>query len=111
MTAVVLSAVSLTFSLTITGLLVAAWMRVNPRRRPGPTQYRPELFEWLTPTPGGPDYTDLPGTEECLCGNNLFHVLASFAEGQVAYYVLEGACTACGALVALPYETQYLEAE
>lgn len=59
-----------------------------------------------TPLLDGPDYTFGGPTHQCLCGNNLFHLLAAFEDRQVSYYVLDGICHRCGAKVTVPYETQ-----
>lgn len=91
-----------TLSLLTAVYLIGAWFYVR-RASAGPVEERSDLRTFLTPPPGGPDYTDLPPTEECLCGCNLFHAAVSFSEGEVAYYILEGICMACGAKVALPY--------
>lgn len=51
----------------------------------------------------GEDYRFAGPVQECLCGGDMFHVLASFDEaGEVAYYLLDGVCWSCGAVVTLP---------
>lgn len=43
-------------------------------------------------------------TSECLCGNNLFGILATFEDGVVATYFTDAKCVVCGALVRVPTE-------
>lgn len=94
---------------TATYLLVV-WIIVNREPRPEQEE-RADLLAFLTPQSGGPDYTGMPGTEQCLCGCTLFHAAVAFDEGEVAYYILEGICMACGAKVALPYIDEHEEVE
>lgn len=49
------------------------------------------------------DYRFAGPVKECLCGSNMFHVVASFdEEGEVSFYVLDGMCWSCGSIVTLP---------
>jgi len=50
------------------------------------------------------DLREFGPTSECLCGNNLFGVLATFSEGVVATYFTDAKCVACGALLRAPTE-------
>lgn len=98
--------------LTIT-YLAAAWVlvRLTYRRPQEAGEEREDLLAFLTPQSGGPDYTGMPGTEQCLCGCSLFHAAVSFHDKEIAYYVLEGICFQCGAKVSLPYVEQDEEAD
>lgn len=52
---------------------------------------------------GHQDYRFMGPTTVCPCGGDLFHVVASFDDDrEVAFYLLDGLCWACGALVTLP---------
>ena len=99
-------------SLLTIAYLVAAWISVRLMfRKKGPGEEREDLLHFLTPPQGGPDYTGMPGTEQCLCGCSLFHAAVSFHEKEIAYYILEGICFQCGAKVSLPYVEQDEEAD
>jgi hypothetical protein len=92
--------------------LAIAWIVVNRAvRQPEPGEERQDLLQFLTPQSGGPDYTGMPGTEQCLCGCTLFHAAVSFQDKEIAYYILEGICFQCGAKVSLPYVEQDEEAD
>lgn len=68
-----------------------------------------EARELLTPTTyaKGEDFRFAGPTRRCLCGGDMFHMLASFDEdGQLSYYLLDGLCWACGANVTLPTPVQ-----
>jgi hypothetical protein len=53
--------------------------------------------------PGGLDYRWLGPVHECPnCEFDLFHLLAKFDEGEVAFYFLDGVCAKCGCTVKLP---------
>lgn len=80
-------------------------------RKDTPGEDREDLLHFLTPPVGGPDYTGMPGTEQCLCGCTLFHAAVSFHDKEIAYYILEGICFQCGAKVSLPYVEQDEEAD
>lgn len=97
----------LILSLLTIAYLVAAWISVRVVfRDKGPGEEREDLLAFLTPQSGGPDYTGMPGTEQCLCGCTLFHAAVSFHDKEIAYYILEGICFQCGAKVSLPYAEQ-----
>ena len=50
------------------------------------------------------DYRGMP-TRECVCGNALFLIVASFDYANtVSGYYLDGVCTYCGAIVSVPCE-------
>lgn len=52
--------------------------------------------------PNGPrDFKDTV-VEECLCGCNLFYVIAVFSEGDLAGYYTDAVCYDCGAWVKVP---------
>jgi len=52
--------------------------------------------------PGQADYRGVP-TYVCPCGCDLFLMAAKFDETQLpAFYILDGMCAACAALVTLP---------
>ena len=38
----------------------------------------------------------------CVCGSELFTVIAAFEPGEIAFYFLDGECVNCGSLVTLP---------
>lgn len=50
------------------------------------------------------DYRWVGPTHVCVCGCSLFHVVASFDEGVVAFYFTTAMCVGCGALVTVPTE-------
>lgn len=54
--------------------------------------------------PDGPDYKFAGPTHECLCGNDLLVVLATFHDGGISGYVTDGRCVSCGAHLMLPTE-------
>ena len=97
--------IALALSTITAGYLAGAWWYVNRATRIDDSEEedRADLRRFLTPPPDGPDYTGMPGTEQCLCGCTLFHAAISFEAKEVAYYILEGICFGCGAKVALPY--------
>lgn len=43
-------------------------------------------------------------THRCVCGSDLFGVVAAFEEGVVAMYFTDVKCVACGALLRAPTE-------
>lgn len=43
-------------------------------------------------------------TTECVCGNELFGVLATFEDGVVATYFTDVICVVCGVLLRAPTE-------
>ena len=55
-----------------------------------------------------PDYSkamDLRGApigDICMCGNELFHALVAFEDGEISFYFLDGECASCGSMVTLP---------
>ena len=64
-----------------------------------------EAVRWLhTPRESaGEDYRFAGPVQECLCGCNSFHIVATFdSDGDIATYVLDGLCWSCGAVVLLP---------
>lgn len=52
--------------------------------------------------PGGADYLWAGPTHECVCGNNVFHLLVWFEENEVAGYFTEMVCAFCGSLQRAP---------
>lgn len=53
--------------------------------------------------PGGSDYLFLGPTAKCICGCNVFHLLASFDDhGEISQYFTEAKCASCGSLVRAP---------
>lgn len=50
------------------------------------------------------DYRWAGPTSKCLCGNELFGLLATFEDGEIAMYFTDGLCVICGVLVRLPTE-------
>jgi len=58
---------------------------------------------WLTPRPARDDWRGFGPTHACPCGSTLFHMLASFEDGEVSFYSLDGQCAECGSVVTLPY--------
>jgi hypothetical protein len=54
------------------------------------------------------DYTnamDLRGHpigDICICGSELFTIIAAFEYGEICFYFLDGECVDCGSLVTLP---------
>lgn len=63
-----------------------------------------DLEALFTPVRNGPDYRWVGPTHECLCGENLFQIVAAFDNRQVCFYLTEGICWSCGAKVTLPTE-------
>lgn len=63
-----------------------------------------DLEALFTPVPNGPDYRWVGPTHECLCGENLFQIVAAFDARQVCFYLTEGLCWSCGAKVTVPTE-------
>jgi hypothetical protein len=43
-----------------------------------------------------------PIGDVCVCGSELFTVIAAFEAGEIAFYFLDGECVNCGSLVTLP---------
>lgn len=60
------------------------------------------LFEDLAE--GGPDLRWAGPTHQCLCGNDLLAVAVRFEDSQVAFYLLDVRCLACGAYLIAPTE-------
>jgi len=48
-----------------------------------------------------PDYSGIP-THACPCGCTQFKILASFEDGEIAWYTTTGYCYSCGARVTVP---------
>jgi hypothetical protein len=53
--------------------------------------------------PEGPSY-DLTGivTHECMCGSNLWHIVATFEDYDIAMYFEDMQCVACGSRAQAP---------
>ena len=51
---------------------------------------------------------DLRGepTEVCVCGCDVFHMLAGFVEGKIAFYFIDAECASCGSMLTLPTPTE-----
>lgn len=62
------------------------------------------LEQLMTPVKGGPDLRGFGPVHECLCGSNLFQIVAAFDAGEVCFYLTEGICWECGAKVTVPTE-------
>ena len=62
------------------------------------------LVQLMTPVSDGPDLRGFGPVHECLCGSNLFQIVAAFEDGQVCFYLTEGICWECGAKVTVPTE-------
>jgi hypothetical protein len=62
------------------------------------------LVQLMTPVADGPDLRGFGPVHECLCGSNLFQIVAAFEDGQVCFYLTEGICWECGAKVTVPTE-------
>lgn len=52
--------------------------------------------------PGGADYLWAGPQHECVCGNNVFHLLVWFQDREVAGYFTEMVCAFCGAIQRAP---------
>lgn len=52
--------------------------------------------------PGGADYLWAGPTHECVCGNNVFHLLVWFEDKEVAGYFTEMICAFCGSIQRAP---------
>lgn len=52
--------------------------------------------------PGGADYLWAGPTHECVCGNNVFHLLVWFEDREVAGYFTEMICAFCGSIQRAP---------
>lgn len=52
--------------------------------------------------PGGADYLWAGPTHECVCGNNVFHLLVWFEDREVAGYFTEMICAFCGSMQRAP---------
>ncbi len=57
----------------------------------------------------GLDLRDMGPLHTCVCGSDLWHVLARFEEGVIVYYYLDMKCSDCGALAKAPTEIDGLE--
>lgn len=62
------------------------------------------VTELFNTEPTGSDYLFMGPMHSCVCGCNVFHILASFDEGQVASYFTEAKCASCGSFVRVPTE-------
>ena len=62
------------------------------------------VTELFNTEPTGSDYLFMGPMHTCVCGCNVFHILVSFQEGQVASYFTEGKCASCGSFVRVPTE-------
>jgi len=49
------------------------------------------------------DYSGIP-THECICGCNVFKIVAAFEDYEIAWHSLVGYCYGCGAKVTVPCE-------
>ena len=66
---------------------------------PKPWSY---LFNELSD--GGVDLRAFGPTHVCVCGNDQFAVVARFHDHQIAFYLLDGRCLACGSYLIVPCE-------
>lgn len=62
------------------------------------------ITDLLTPEPGGTDYMWAGPVHECPCGCDLFHILAKFEDGVVAFYFTDAICSSCGSILRAPTE-------
>lgn len=77
------------------------WKRSKSLRRNGFRAHPLPWFAHLDEYPSA-DYRGVP-TYVCPCGSDLFLMAAKFDETQLpGWYLLDGVCAHCGALVTLP---------
>lgn len=58
------------------------------------------VYEIFNKEMDGPDLLFMGPSDQCVCGSDLFHILAWFNEDrEIAGYFTEGCCASCGALV------------
>jgi hypothetical protein len=62
-------------------------------------------------TPSGADLRDLGPVHVCICGSQVFNVMASFDDYDLVWYFLDGTCVSCGALVKVPCPVDRDEAQ
>lgn len=61
------------------------------------------ITELFKVEPGGSDYMFMGPLSRCICGCNVFHILASFDDdGEIAQYFTEAKCASCGSLLRAP---------
>jgi len=60
------------------------------------------ITELFNVEPGGSDYLFMGPMHACICGCNVFHILASFGEGEIVQYFTEAKCASCGSIVRAP---------
>ena len=48
------------------------------------------------------DLRGQPIGDVCICGCEVFVMLAGFSEGEIAFYFLDAECASCGSMVTLP---------
>lgn len=57
--------------------------------------------------PEGADLRSVGEVRECMCGSNLWRVLAAFDDdGALAFYLLDMVCSGCGAVARAPVPGQ-----
>lgn len=59
---------------------------------------------------GTPDYSGIP-THECVCGCNVFRIVAGSDDYSLSWHSLTGYCFGCNAKVTVPCELDRPEAE
>lgn len=62
------------------------------------------LWNWEPDPPTPLDLTNLGPQHQCVCGNNLFQIIAAFGDYVIAQYSTVGVCIDCGAKVRVPTE-------
>lgn len=84
--------------------LTTATHRINSLRIPA--HYRAGMEAWQTYQKymtGTADYTGIP-THECICGCNVFKIVAWFEDYEMVGHSLTGYCYGCGAKLTVPCE-------
>jgi len=57
----------------------------------------------VTELPEGVDLRSVGAVRECMCGSNLWRVLAAFDDdGALGYYLLDMVCSGCGSVAKAP---------
>ena len=73
------------------------------------TEPRP-VVEMFNIEPGGQDIRWVGPVHECpMCEFHLFHILAKFDEGNVAFYFTDAICAKCGSYIKAPTPQDLVE--